>query len=123
MIPLSIDLRERVIAAVESGMRPTQAAKTFNVSRRVIYNWLDLRSKTNSLAPKSGYQKGHSHKVTDWESFKIFVETNKHRTVKGMIVEWQKANNKIISESAMERSLKKIDYTSKKNIWLHRSQC
>lgn len=120
---LSIDLRERVIAAIDGGMRPTDAAKTFKICRKAIYNWLELRKKTSSLAPKSGYQKGHSHKITDWEAFKIFVEANKYRTVKGIIVEWEKANNKTISESAMENALKKINYTSKKNVWVQRGQC
>lgn len=117
-MPLSIDLRKRVISAVDSGVRITKVAESFKVSRRVIYQWLDLRKKAHSLAPKSGYHKGHRAKITDWETFKIFVETNKHRTVKGMIIEWQKINNRTISESAMERSLKKIGYTSKKNFWV-----
>jgi transposase len=119
---LSIDLRKRVIAAVDGGMRITDAAKTFQVGRRLIYTWLDLRKRTNSLSPKSGYQKGHSHKITDWDEFRKFIEKNSHRTVKGMIVEWTKANNNTVSESAMERWLKKIGYTSKKNFWIQRSQ-
>ena len=119
---LSIDLRMRVIEAVDNGVHIDDAAKTFKVSRRVIYNWLELRKETNSLAPKAGYQKGHSHKVTDWESFRKFVEANKHRTVKGMIVEWEKLNNDTVSESAMENWLKKIDYTSKKNFRLYGSK-
>lgn len=72
--------------------------------------------------PKAGYQKGHSHKITDWDAFKIFIEANKHRTVKGIIVEWEKDNKNTVSESAMERWLKKIGYTSKKNFWVQRSQ-
>lgn len=114
--PLSIDLRERVIAAVEAGMRKTEAAKIFNVERKSVYNWLGLKKSTNSLEPKSGYQKGHSHKITDWEQFKKFVENNNHRTVKGMIVEWKKLTNIDVSESAMERYLKKINFTSKKKL-------
>ena len=119
-MPLSVDLRERVIAAVDKGMPKVTAAKTFGVSRRVVYNWLDLRRKTNSLDPKTGYQKGHSHKITDWDQFKLFAEKNKHKTVKKMIVEWEKQNNFTMSESVMERALKKINYTSKKNIWVYR---
>jgi transposase len=119
---MSTDLRERVITAVDNNMRITEAGKVFRVSRRVIYKWLDLRKETGSLAPKTGYQKGHSHKITDLDAFKIFVEANKHRTVKGMIVEWEKLNATTISESSMERTLKKIHYTSKKNFWVSRGQ-
>ena len=53
----SLDLRERVITAVDNNMHVDEAVKIFKVSRRVIYEWLELRKETGSLAPKSGYQK------------------------------------------------------------------
>ncbi len=112
----SVDLRNRVIAAIDNAMHIDEAVKIFRVSRRVIYEWLELRRKTGSIEPKTGYQKGHSHKITDWNIFKIFVENNKHCTVKVMVVEWEKSNNNTISESTMERALKKIGYTSKKKL-------
>lgn len=118
----STDLREKVISAIDDGMPPTKAAMLFKVCRKAIYNWLNLRKETNSLAPKTGYQKGHSHKITDWDEFKKFAEANKHRTIKGMIVEWEKINNNTVSASAMERWVKKVGYTSKKNFWVQRGQ-
>jgi len=120
-MPFSVDLRERVIAAVDNNIPVTKVVDIFKVSRRVIYEWLELRKKTGSLEPKSGYQNGHSHKITNWDAFRIFVEANKHKTIKGMAIEWKKSNNEIISISAMRRSLKKIGYTSKKNFQLQRS--
>ena len=110
----SIDLRERVIAAIDNGMQITEAAKVFKVCRSVIYDWQDLRKTTNSLAPKSGYQNGHSHKITDWDQFKLFAEKHKHCTSPQMRVEWKKLTSVDVSESVMLRALKKIGYTSKK---------
>jgi len=115
-MPLSVDLRERVIAAVDNNEPIAQVARKFKVSRGAIYNWLDLREKTNSLAPKDGYQKGHSHKIKDLEKFKEFAKKNKTKTLEEMSLEWQKENNDSISISAIGRSLKKIDYTSKKKL-------
>ncbi len=120
---LSIDLRKRVIAAIEGGMRITDAAKSFQVARKSIYRWLDLRKETNSLAPKSGYQKGHSHKITDWEKFKKFASEHRHLTSPKMVIEWEKITGVLMSENVMQRALKKIGYTSKKNLWIRRSQC
>ena len=85
---LGIDLRKRVIAAVDDGMRITDVAKLFKVGRNAIYNWLKLRQEVNSLAPKSGYQNGHSHKITDWEKFKEFAKENQHFTSLKMAIEW-----------------------------------
>jgi len=111
----SIDLRKRVIAAIDDGMRITKAAKTFKVCRSVIYDWQKLLEATSSLAPKSGYQKGHSHKITDWDKFKAFAEKHKHCTSPQMRKEWKKLADIDVSESVMLRALKKIGYTSKKN--------
>ena len=118
----SIDLRERVIAAIDNGMQITEASKVFKVCRSVIYDWQDLFKKTNSFAPKSGYQKGHSHKITDWGQFKIFVEKYKRCASPQMRVEWKKLTNVDVSESVMLRALKKIGYTSKKKLLIMQKQ-
>ncbi len=110
----SIDLRERVIAAVDDGMRVPEAAKVFKVCRRTIYYWKNLLKTTSRLAPKSGYQNGHSHKITDWDQFKIFAEKYKYCTSPQMRVEWKKLTSVDISENVILRALKKIGYTSKK---------
>lgn len=55
-MPLSFDLRKRVITAVDEKMHTDEAAAVFKVSRRVIYKWLELRKKTGSLAPCVNYQ-------------------------------------------------------------------
>ena len=111
---LSIDLRERVIAAIDKGMSATYAAKLFKVERKTIYNWTILRKETNSLAPKNGYQNGHSHTIKDWDRFKTFAEANKYRTIEEMSVEWKKATGGTISKSVIQRGLKKINFTYKK---------
>ncbi len=118
-MPLSIDLRKRVIAAVDDGMRITDAAAAFQICRKTIYHWLNLRKNTNDIAPKKGYQKGHSHKITDWNQFSEFVKINRHLTIAKMVIEWKKLTTVKVSESVMLRALKKIGYTSKKNFWLH----
>lgn len=120
-MPLSIDLRKRVIASVDEGIRITDIAKTFKICRKTIYLWLNLREKNESFAPKSGYQRGHSHKITDWEKFKQFVDEHRYLPSHKMVVEWEKFTGVHMSVSVMKRALKKIGYSSKKNIWVCRS--
>jgi transposase len=112
----SIDLRKRVMAAIDGGMRITQAAKVFQVSRSAIYDWQKLLKKSNNLGPVTGYQKGHSHKITNWEEFRIFVQRHQHCASPQMRAEWKKLTNIDMSESVMLRALKKIGYTSKKKL-------
>ncbi len=121
-MPLSIDLRKRVMTAVDHGMRITNIAKSFQISRKTIYHWLNLRKTNGNVEPKSGYQKGHSHKILDWEKFREFARVNGHLTSSKMAIEWEKITSIRVSESVIQRALKKIGYTSKKNFWVHRSQ-
>jgi transposase len=115
-VAFSIDLRERVISAIDNNMRITEAVKLFKVSRRVIYEWLDLRKITGGLTPKTGYQKGHSHKITDWEKFKAFAHEHHKSRSPQMIIAWEKLTGVKVSESVMLRGLKKINFTSKKKL-------
>jgi len=115
---LSIDLRKRVVAAVENGAHIKQVAKMFNVGFKTIYTWLNLKKRSNSLEPKTGYQNGHSHKIIDWDKFKIFAKNHQKCTVAQMCVAWENQFNQKISESTMKRALKKVGYTSKKNVWI-----
>ena len=47
----SMDLRERVVAAVDGGMTQEQAAVTFRVSVNTVGRYLTRRRRTGSLAP------------------------------------------------------------------------
>src|ERR687894_100773 len=47
----SMDLRERVVAAVDAGMTQEQAAATFRVSVSTVARYLARRRGTGSLAP------------------------------------------------------------------------
>ena len=51
MVGLSMDLRERVVAAVDAGMTEQQAAERFAVSVRSVERLLVRRRATGSLAP------------------------------------------------------------------------
>src|SRR3712207_5458560 len=47
----SMDLRERVVAAVDAGMKPSEAAVRFDVSVRTVERYLTRRRISGSLAP------------------------------------------------------------------------
>src|SRR3712207_8608201 len=65
----SMDLRERVVAAVDAGMRPAQAAARFEVSVRSVERYLARRRTTGSLAPsvqRHGPKPEKKARVTAW---------------------------------------------------------
>lgn len=113
---ISVDLRERVIAAINNGMRITEAAKIFKVGRCAIYDWQKLLKSNNSLTPKTNYQKGHSHKIKDWEKFKVFAEENREYSSPQMATRWNELTGSDVSDDVILKGLKKIGYTSKKKL-------
>ncbi len=46
-------LRRRVMEAVDGGMKPAAAARTFQVSRQAIHNWKARRARGGPDPPKS----------------------------------------------------------------------
>jgi transposase len=57
--PYSLDLRERVIAAVEGGMSTRQAAARFSIGIATAGAWARLKRSTGSVSPaRQGKPKG-----------------------------------------------------------------
>ncbi len=50
--PLSVDLRERVVAAVDGGLSRRKAADRFGVSISSAIRWTSLRRRTGEVRPK-----------------------------------------------------------------------
>src|SRR3954462_10109578 len=64
-----MDLRERVVAAVDAGMTQPQAATRFGVSLRTVERYLARRRATGSLvatAQRHGPQPRVRHKLDPW---------------------------------------------------------
>lgn len=79
--PYSKDLREKLFAQLDSGMSITKASKIFRINRQTIYNWISIKEETGKLEAKSGYQKGHSHKIKDLGILEKFLLENPDKTL------------------------------------------
>jgi len=60
---LSLDLRERVVSAVDGGMSRRQAALRFGVSAASAIRWCTLARKQGDARPKPQGGDRHSHRV------------------------------------------------------------
>src|SRR5205809_8071901 len=98
--PYSLDLRERVVAAVETGgLSCNRAAKHFGVGISTVINWMQRLRKTGSVAP--GQMGGHKPKAISGEHRLWLLQRAKDRdfTLRGLVAE------------LAERGLK-VDYRS-----------
>jgi len=61
--PLSIDLRQRLIAAVDGGMSCRSAARRFGVAASTAILWVDRWRRTGSVRPKPQGGDFRSHRI------------------------------------------------------------
>ena len=86
--PYSVDLRERVVAAVETGgMSCHRAAAQFGVGASTAINWVRRLRETGSIAP--GQMGGHKPKSISGEQRAWLLERTKEKdfTLRGLVVE------------------------------------
>jgi putative transposase len=98
--PYSLDLRERVVAAVEKGgVSRRQAAGQFGVGISTVINWVRRFRQTGSAAP--GKMGGHKPKAIAGEHRAWLLRRTKEKdfTLRGLVAE------------LAERGLK-VDYRS-----------
>ena len=111
--PQSIDLREKLFAQLDSGMSITEASKIFRINRQTIYNWVSMKEETGKLEGKSGYQKGHSHKIKDLAQLEKFFLENPDKTLKELSWLWPEK----ISGWTLGRWIKRLGYTNESIIY------
>ena len=97
--PYSMDLRERVVAAVAGGMSRNRAAKQFGIGISTAINWVKRLTETGSVAP--GKMGGHKPKAISGDHRLWLLQRIKSGdfTIRGLV------------DELAERSLK-VDYRS-----------
>lgn len=110
----SVDLRIRVLSAIDSGLGKMQAHRTYHISRSTIDDWLSLREKTGSVEviPSRAGRKGLHRQA----AFAEFVSRHQHSTLEQMRVAWHKEEQQKMSLMAFSRALRAIGYTRKKRV-------
>lgn len=114
MAGYSIDLRERVVAAVDKGMGKKGVAETFGVSVPTINRYLRLRRETQSLAPKSIPGRPSVKGAALVAGLGPQLKANADATIPEHCALWEGAGGVVVSEATMARAIKKLDWPLKK---------
>ena len=109
----SVDLRLRVLRAIDDGMSKMQAHQTFQISRSTIDDWLRLREKTGSVQVCVGQRRG-GWALGDQAGFAAFVMRQQHSTLEQMRQAWREETQQSLSTMSFSRALRHGGYTRKK---------
>ena len=108
----SYDLRQKVIKAIQlDGMKKTEAAQVFQLSRNTIDLWLKRQRETGDYQAKSTRPHRTGEKITDWGSFAQFAQQHGDKTQAQMAAMWQEP----ISARSISRVLHNLGLSRKKS--------
>ena len=107
----SYDLRKKVMEAIElDGLKKSEAAQIFQISRNTIDLWIKRREATGDYQPLSNRPHRTTAKITDWKKFEKFANKYGDKTQAEMALLWEEQ----ISPRTISRGLQKIGFTRKK---------
>ena len=115
----SVDLRERVLQAVDEGMSKMTAHRTFHISRSSIDQWLTLRAQTGSVSPRtSGAGRPSSLRGL---AFEEFARRHRHATLDEMVQAWQQERGVSLTDMSFSRALRALGWSRKKRVGVTKS--
>jgi putative transposase len=101
----SVDLRERALRAMASGMPMTEVAARFDVSLSSLSRWKDRKAAGRSLAP--GQSSGRHRAVRPAQEVELIaqVQATPDATLARHCARWEQCHGVRISSATMSRTL------------------
>ena len=110
----SEDLRERIVAAVESGMNKCEAARVFGVCLNSVKRYVSLKHSTGQLAPKPRAGQKANISGAKVEILRQQIKANPDATLQQHSDQWEQTQGVKLSRSTFSRTLKRHKITYKK---------
>jgi transposase len=120
--PYSMDLRERVVAAVAGGMSRNRAAKQFGIGISTAINWVKRLGETGSVAP--GKMGGHKPKAISGDHRLWLLQRVKSGdfTIRGLVDELAERGLKVDYRSVWEFvHAEELSFKKKRGGWRARA--
>ena len=109
----SVDLRERIVAAVDAGAARPAIARLFQVSEATIKRYLKRRRATGSLVP--GRSPGRPPEIPpeQYPALRAQIAAHADDTLAQHCATWQTAQGDSLTIWALRRALRRADITRK----------
>jgi len=122
--PLSVDLRERIVAAhARGGMTRQEVADLFQVGRATVSRLVRRFKDTGSVVPDPhGGGRAKRLSADDEEKLLVFVTERPDATIPELVVGLAERAGVRVSTSTMSRALARMGFTRKKSRWSRPSE-
>ena len=114
----SLDLRERVLRAVDQGYQRADIIKMFGVSRATIKRYLKQRRETGTVAAKPHPGRPPKKFAPLQAGLLAQLEAHDDATLETHCQLWQEQQGVRLSPSTMGRAIRRIGWTRKKRRWV-----
>ena len=112
----SLDLRTRVLSAVDGGMSRADAVHTFQVSSGTIKRWLRLRQTSGSLLPKPRKGKTASISAAQLPTLRFQLEQFPDATLAQHARLWNADHGTTLSQWTIGRAIRRLGWSRKKRV-------
>lgn len=110
----SADFRERLVAALDAGLSPGEAARLFGVDRRTVFRWRARHRRGESLAEKPRSGRPPKLDPARYEQLRAVVLAHPDATLPQHAARLQVATGVHLSPSHLSRLLAKLGLRLKK---------
>lgn len=115
MQPYSVDLRTRVLAALDQGLSRTEVVRIFQVSLASVKRWLKVHRETGQLTPRPA-RGGSAPTITPTheQQLRAQVQAAPDATLAEHAVQWNATHGTSLSASTIGRAIRGLGVTRKK---------
>ena len=115
MQALSLDLRQRIVRALETGDKRAHIATRFGVSESSLYRIQRQWKSRGDLSPKKRPGRGLALKDEELPTLETLVQQQTDPTGATLVEAWKEASGKSIGLSTMHRALHRLKLSYKKS--------
>lgn len=111
----SVDLRERLLGAIDAGLSQAEASRLFGVGTSTITRWRQRRRETGSVAPTP--RRGRCPTIGPAQADALRAQVARHAdaTLADHCAHWARAWATEVSVATMSRAIRRLGITVKKS--------
>jgi transposase len=111
----SVDLRERLLGAIDAGLSQAEASRLFGVGTSTITRWRQQRRETGRVAPKPRTGRRPAIGPAQGDALQAQVAAAPDATLAVHCAQWADAHGVVLSIASMSRAIRRLGITRKKS--------